>query len=371
MNNRLIAGLIALVLLVAGLLAWYVSTLETRTVNYVTPARNAAAYNPLFVLQQALQEQGLEVSSHRYFGTIEQPLMPGDTVVMLADGRQLNGKQARQLADAVDQGLHLVALQPASQRKQNAADPGRLLQQLGFRANPACAQDHCEQRLLPPDDARIEQSDRRQLGVHVGHGRVDLFSSLDFLRTGKMLRGREQTGMGGFARTGLANLDNQQRAWQLLAPNRGNGHIYLIYDQRHDRWWMRLLSQGVMTWLPLALLLAGWLWARSQRLGPLLPDPEPARRSLREHIIASAHHLWRNRRGLSLYDQAMAALHARIATRAPALAGLQGVALEQALALRTGIDARQLASALRRPPAHDKTALAQRITVLMETRNLL
>lgn len=371
MNNRLIASLAALALLLVGLLAWYVSTLEKRTVNYVTPARNAAAYNPLFVLEQALHERKQAVSSHRYFGTIEQPLMPGDTVVMLADGRQLNSRQARQLADAVEQGLHLVALQPASRRKQAATDPGRLLQQLGFRANPACAQGRCDQRLLPPDGASVEQEDYRHLGARIGHGRVDLFSSLDFLRTGKVLRGREQTGIAGFAADGLANPANQRRAWQLLAPNLGNGHIYLIYDQRQDRWWMRLLSQGVMTWLPLALLLAGWLWARSQRLGPLLPDPEPARRSLREHIMASAHLLWRNRRGLSLYDQALAALHTRIASRAPALSGLQGVALEQALALRTGIDARQLASALRRPQAHDKAALAQRITVLMETRNLL
>lgn len=371
MSNRLIATLAALVLLAAGLLAWYVSTLETRTVHYVTPARNAAAYNPLFVLQQALQELDYPVSSHRYVGAIEQPLMPGDTVVMLADGRRLNSRQARQLAEAVEQGLHLVALQPGGRRKQAAIDPGRLLRQLGFQANPDCEQDSCDQRLLPPDGASVEQHDRRQLSMRLGHGRVDLFTSLNFLRTGKVLPGREQTGINGFASDGLASADNQNKAWQLLAPNLGRGHVYLVYDQRQDRWWMRLLRDGVMTWLPLALLLAGWLWARSQRLGPLLPDPEPERRSLREHIIASAHHLWRNGRGLSLYDQALAALHARIASRAPALAGLQGIALEQALAQRTGIDARQLASALRRPPAHDKTALAQRITVLMETRNLL
>lgn len=371
MSNRLIATLAALALLAAGLLAWYVSTLETRTVHYVTPARNAAAYNPLFVLQQALQELDYPVSSHRYVGAIEQPLMPGDTVVMLADGRQLNRRQARQLADAVEQGLHLVALHPSGRRKRAAIDPGRLLRQLGFQANPDCAQDSCDQRLLPPDGASVEQHDRRQLSLRLGNGRVDLFTSLDFLRTGKVLGDREQTGINGFASDGLASADNQNKAWQLLAPNLGRGHVYLVYDQRQDRWWMRLLRDGVMTWLPLALLLAGWLWARSQRLGPLLPDPEPERRSLREHIIASAHHLWRNGRGLSLYDQALAALHARIASRAPALSGLQGVALEQALAQRTGIDARQLASALRRPPAHDKTALAQRITVLMETRNLL
>ncbi len=367
MNKRLITALAVLALLAAGLLAWYVSTLETRTVNYVTPARNAAAYNPLFVLEQALQELDYPASSHRYVGAIEQPLMPGDTVVMLADGRQLDRRQARQLAHAVEQGLHLVALQPSGRRN----DPGRLLRQLGFQANPDCDKDHCDQRLLPPEGASVEQHDQRQLSVRLGHGRVDLFTSLDFLRTGKVLPGREQTGINGFASDGLASPDNQNKAWQLLAPNLGNGHIYLVYDQRQDRWWMRLLRDGVMTWLPLVLLLAGWLWARSQRLGPLLPDPEPARRSLREHIIASAHHLWRNGRGLSLYDQALAALHARIASRAPALSGLQGVALEEALAQRTGIDARQLASALRRPPAHDKTALAQRITVLMETRNLL
>lgn len=371
MSNRLIATLAALALLAAGLLAWYVSTLETRTVHYVTPARNAAAYNPLFVLEQALQELDYPVSSHRYVGAIEQPLMPGDTVVMLADGRQLNRRQARQLADAVEQGLHLVALHPSGRRKRAAIDPGRLLRQLGFQANPDCAQDSCDQRLLPPDGASVEQHDRHQLSLRLGNGRVDLFTSLDFLRTGKVLRDREQTGINGFSPNGLANPDNRQKAWQLLAPNLGRGHVYLVYDQRQDRWWMRLLRDGVMTWLPLALLLAGWLWARSQRLGPLLPEPEPARRALREHIIASAHHLWRNGRGLSLYDQALAALHARIASRAPALSGLQGIALEQALAQRTGIDTRQLASALRRPPAHDKTALAQRITVLMETRNLL
>lgn len=367
MNKRLITALAVLALLAAGLLAWYVSTLETRTVNYVTPARNAAAYNPLFVLEQALQTLDYPASSHRYVGAIEQPLMPGDTVVMLGDGSQLNNKQARQLAHAVEQGLHLVALQPSGRRN----DPGRLLRQLGFQANPDCDKDHCDQRLLPPEGASVEQHDQRQLSVRLGHGRVDLFTSLDFLRTGKVLPGREQTGINGFASDGLASPDNQNKAWQLLAPNLGNGHIYLVYDQRQDRWWMRLLRDGVMTWLPLVLLLAGWLWARSQRLGPLLPDPEPARRSLREHIIASAHHLWRNGRGLSLYDQALAALHTRIASRAPALSGLQGVALEEALAQRTGIDTRQLASALRRPPAHDKTALAQRITVLMETRNLL
>lgn len=371
MSRRLIAILSALALLAAGLLAWYVSTLETRTVNYVTPARNAAAYNPLFVLEQALQTLDYPTSSHRYFGAIEPPLMPGDTVVMLGDGRQLNNKQARQLAHAVEQGLHLVALQPSRRHKRATPQPGRLLQLLGFRPNPDCNAPRCTQPLLAPEGSSVVVQDTRHLGVRIGHGRVDLLGSLDFLRTGAPLLGREQTGIEGFARDGLANTANQDRAWQLLAPNLGNGHIYLVYDQRHDRWWMRLLSNGVMTLLPLALLLAGWLWARSQRLGPLLPDPEPARRSLREHIIASAHHLWRNGRGLSLYDQALAALHTRIASRAPALSGLQGVALEQALAQRTGIDARQLATALRRPPGDDKTALAQRITLLMETRNLL
>lgn len=371
MSRRLIAVLSALALLAAGLLTWYVSTLETRTVNYVTPARNAAAYNPLFVLEQALQALDYPASSHRYFGAIEQPLMPGDTVVMLADGRQLSSRQARQLATAIEQGLHLVALQPSRWHKRATAKPGRLLQQLGFQANPDCTDARCAQPLLAPEGSTVVTQDNRHLGIRIGHGRVDLFTSLDFLRSGQPLPGREQTGIEGFTSNGLANTANQDRAWQLLAPNLGNGHIYLVYDQRNDRWWMRLLSNGVMSWLPLALLLAGWLWARSQRVGPLLPDPEPARRSLREHILASAHHLWRNGRGLSLYDQALAALHARIASRAPALSGLQGVALEQALAQRTGIDARQLASALRRPPAHDKTALAQRITVLMETRNLL
>lgn len=374
MSNRLIAGLAALALVFAGLLAWYISTLQTRTVHYVTPARNAAAYNPLFVLEQALQALGHPSSSHRYYGRISTELLPGDTVVMLADGSQLNATQAGELGEAVHRGVHLIALQPQRARDGAAAESGPLLDALDIQlqASADCTEKTgCHPQLGVADDQRILLQRADHLALRTGQGRVDLLHDLAFLQGGRIIADREKTGIDGFHNTGLARPAHREQAWRLLAPNLGQGHVYLIYSQREDRWWMRLLANGVMTWLPLALLLAGWLWARSQRLGPLLPEPEPARRSLREHIIASAHHLWRNGRGLTLYDQALASLHTRIATRAPALSGLHGVALEQALALRTGMDAQRLATALRRPAAHDKTALAQRITVLMETRNLL
>ena len=370
--RSIIIGIFALLLLSIGLFVWQHSRTETELIDYVTPPRNAAAYNRLFVLEQALQQQGHAASSHAYLGSIEASLQPGDTVVMLADSSGIAADQAAELADFVQAGGHLIARQPERSRKAAAPSLGPLLPRLGIRANPQCSDDPpCQQLLQAVDSSAELMHDATRLGLRVGQGQVDLYTSLDFLHTGRIDQERSRTGSSGFHRTGLANPVHQLQAWQLLAPNLGQGHVYLIHGQHRDRWWLRLLREGLLTWLPLALLLAGWLWARSQRLGPLLPDPEPSRRSLREHIIASANHLWRNHRGLHLYDQARAALAAQITLRAPALHGLHGVALEQALASRLQLDAQKVALALRRPAANDRKALAQRTTLLMEMRNLL
>lgn len=360
------------VLVLAGLGAWLWTNLHRSSEAVMTPATGAAAYNPLFALEHSLRGSGLQVQSQRYLAGRDASLQPGDTLLLDGDSRQLAPAQAENLSRFVHAGGHLVLLTPPRSREDRRLVEGPLLPLLGLRAAPPCKRGRDCGRSVGPGAGSTPLIDRPgHLRLRVGRGHLDLLDSLDFLHTGRADRSATAPGIERFSRDGLANPAHQQQALLLLAPNWGRGRITLVYGQRNDRWWTRVLREGVLAWLPLALALAGWLWARSQRLGPLLPPPALARRSLREHVAASAAHLWRHGRGPTLYEEALAALQAQIARRAPALSALHGVALENALAQRIGWSAQKVALALRRPTRNDKAALHQRITLLMEMRNLL
>src|SRR3546814_3831009 len=77
-----------------------------------------------------------------------------------------------------------------------------------------------------------------------------------------------------------------------------------------------------MAWLPALLALAAWLWMRTQRFGPRLPSPEPARRALLEHVQASGEHLWRYGRASALYAAVREVFMARLRRRDPLAAAL-------------------------------------------------
>src|SRR3546814_455640 len=73
-------------------------------------------------------------------------------------------------------------------------------------------------------------------------------------------------------------------ARQLLQPGWKRGTVHLVYAANMPSLWRLLLEHAWMAWLPALLALAAWLWMRTQRFGPRLPSPEPARRALLEHV---------------------------------------------------------------------------------------
>lgn len=368
-QTMVLLSLLGIVLLAGlGLLARQKLHREQETV--MTPARGAAAYNPLFVLEHSLRGSGLQARSQRYLAGLAEQLEAGDTLLLVTDSRQLSAPQADSLAAFVQRGGHLVLASPAPTPGGRRPQSGTLLPLLGLQARPRC-EEQCDLRVAITAPARVVFKRPGHARLQLGSGHVDVLDRLHFLYTGRVNAAVSEPGSGRYLANGLANPEHQRQAQALLAPNWGKGTVHLVFGQRNDRWWSLALRHGVMAWLPLALLLAGWLWARSQRRGPLLPSPPMARRSLREHVAASAAHLLRNQRGLVLYDHALGALQRRLALRAPALAGLHGAALENALAVRTGQDVQKVALALRRPARNDKAALHQRTTLLMELRNLL
>lgn len=109
----------------------------------------------------------------------------------------------------------------------------------------------------------------------------------------------------------IGRQDHARFLWSLVtAPGLPAG-VWLVYRDRLPGLRRLLVERAWMALASAALLLAAWLWARGARFGPPLPPPSTARRSLREHLEATAEFLWRQGHGGALVaGERQAVLHA-------------------------------------------------------------
>lgn len=370
MRTLLPALLVALALALGA--AWFLSTHERKQETEKLPPRGEATYNPLYALKLALRAQGQVVVSRQRLDVAEMALRPGDTVVLLGDPRTVTPAQWDDLFAFVDAGGHLVLRLPGWQQGVNPAGalaewlpiepllmPGRCLS-LRIPGQP----DHVEfcraPRFRLADDARPLAAWRNDKGLHAyarfaqGRGTVDLAGSLE------MLDNRS-----------LRDVPHQMFARQLLAPGWGQGRFHLVYAADMPPLWRWLLDHAWRALLPLALALLGWLWMRSQRFGPLLPGPAPARRSLLEHLQASGEHLLRYGRLSTLHRAMRDAVLDRLRRRDPLAAALEGDARAALVAQRSGLGVREVRAALDTRPPRDPREFRERIARLIDLRTRL
>ncbi|MCW4455954.1 DUF4350 domain-containing protein [Flavobacterium sp. MXW15] len=433
-RNALIAALVLLV--VAGMAAWFLHTHERVEDQVPLPPHGEAVYNPLYALRQALRTDDVPAESRQRLNLAAMQLQPGDTVVLLQDPRLLSAAETTRLLEWVERGGHLVVRTPPPGPDPQHGD-GNLLQRLGvdlsenlrtclplhipgedshsefcygrgFRLEPGVVAElqwGTSATTTPGDadtdaDADADEADdaddadatdqvRRRLeaqrrGNGLGHvrlrhgeGRVDVLADLDFLlNNGNELRSRPSLpGLGrllaGDDSGGLRDRPHRVLARHVLAPNYGQGTVHLIYAAQMPSLWHTVLRQGWPAWLPLLLALLAWLWARSQRFGPLLPSPREERRSLLEHVRASGEHLLRYGKSPLLYEAVRRAFLARLQRRAPMAAALSGDAQVHAIAERLQWPHSRVREALQAPVSNDVAGLRDRIRLLIQMRNLL
>lgn len=349
MNRRalLLPGLLVLgvLLLVAGFFA----TFERKDVTEPVASHGEARYNRFFALEQTLRRLGEPVTSLATLDPPRMPLTSGDTLLLGAEAARVDVDDAARLAAFVRSGGHLL-LSPGT--ATTARVP--LFEALGL-LDPRPAQHACSllrtaaagekdgvllcgQRFrLQPDaavDAAIGDAQDGYLfaRTRLGKGTVSLLADFDAL-----------------SRNQLKRPTAQQFAWQLLAPSRGRGVLYLIYALDGPAFLKWLSIQGWPALLALAVLLAAWMAMRSARLGPLLPTPALHRRALLEHVQAAGEFLYRRDGGRSLHRLACETVLARLRRHDPACAMLSGDALYARLAERFGLDAAQIAQAFQSP----------------------
>jgi len=377
-------GLIALAVgtCVFVLVAWFVHTYERVERTVTLPPVGEAAWNPLYVLKQALKADGVRVESRPRFNLPVSALGPRDTLVLLDDPRYLDAARAQTLLAWVARGGHLVVRTPPGARlSQHEAMP--LLDALGLQVKDPGA---CEPFQVEEEQRHVEFCRARRfvfaevepelswgnlrdgyVYARLGHGQghVDVLADVDFLGNGTPARGDRP------ASGGLHDITHRVLARQILAPNYGQGAMHLVYAVQMPSLWRTVLTRGWPVWVPLLVALLGWLWARAQRFGPPLPAPQAARRSLLEHVRASGEHLYRYGKGPLLYAAARKAFLMRLRRRDPVAAALSGEPQVDALARRFGLPAARLRRALQVPTQRERREFADRISLLMHMRNRL
>lgn len=84
--------------------------------------------------------------------------------------------------------------------------------------------------------------------------------------------------------------DHAYGLWRLINPE---GRVWFLINQDAPSLWAILWRAATYGALAALLALCLWLWAKSQRFGPVLVHEQLGRRSLAEHVYASAMLLWR------------------------------------------------------------------------------
>lgn len=356
MKQRALVISVLVALGLALVAAWWWHTFELVDDTVRLPPRGEARYNDLYALARALEARDVDVRSRAAPGLQQNPLAPGDLLVLGADVRTLAERDVDLLLAAVEQGAHLVLALPASAEGRSA----ELLDRLGIYVveGPACAYWRSEpspeerRSLCSPNHFVLDDSARAQFTwlCCAGSERVVTPANAGAYVLGRRTYGEGTVFVAGHLRflrnDRLRRASNAALAWQVLAPALGSGTVHLVYSADVPPLHVLLLRHGWPVVIPLALALLAWLWSRSARLGPLQRPPSSHRRALLDHVRATGELAFRRGRALALHAAMKRAVLQRIARIDPGLAALEGEALVQALAARYGRSAGELRHAL-------------------------
>lgn len=295
--------------LVAVAVALFLALFERVEEEVETGPRAAANANDYLAAERLLAALGVDARSVR--GPVRMP--PPDHVLVLVTPRRIFGEaQVEELLAWVARGGHLVTAPRPPAAEGEAESEDLLLARLGLPLVPGEA---TEAEVLAVPAA----GDAAPLRVEVGAPRFGpAGDDADFAAAGVLVRYRWQQGWvtvladaSFLTNERIGDHEHARFLWSLVTVPRRPAGVWLVYRDRLPGL-SRLLAERAWTALvSAALLLAAWLWMRGARFGPALPPPPAARRSLREHLAATAEFLWRQGHGEALVaGERRAVLHA-------------------------------------------------------------
>jgi hypothetical protein len=185
---------------------------------------------------------------------------------------------------------------------------------------------------LPPDYWAGSSVGTQFMQFDYGHGRITVVSDIDIWT---------QKEIGRYDHAYLLNL---------LVPS--GQPVHIIYGAQMPGLFSLLWRYSHEALLGAALWLCAWIVYRARRFGPLREEPHRLRRSLAEHIQASAAYLWQRGASDDLLHAARAALQRRAQQLLPGYAVLPPSQQIDLLSAHTGIERARVERALNAQPGH-------------------
>lgn len=410
---KITGSLLLLALLALGL--WIYSQTEFVEVTIFDGFKGAAARNPLLAAGRLAERYG---ASARYVTAYTKPPASDGTLIFSAPRWWLTAEQNSALLDWAKKGGHLIVAPqtarsrgklPTRLKKENASsDP--LLALLGVHATPEPDDKKLSNPVvdlsnklnnMEPKPQTIQLPDGTHLKALFNpkfHLR-DLGKSSDWQisDSGADVRLRKDKSNYGLSFaldkgrvTVLANLDFLDNAqigklhhaalFVWLASLEKGRDIWLVHGKDAPSLWRWLIDHAGTVLIAAAALLSVWLWMISRRFGAPLPARSAERRSIAEHVAASARYLWRSNQGQALYQTLCDDFYKRAFLRHPQWSRLPFQELTQQIALfahetgipqLSGLTAQSIEDLLEARRARDEKQFAAHSHLLDMIRNTL
>lgn len=356
--------ILLLLLSVAALIGWLV--VNATPVDQIQLSRGysgAAQNNPLLAAERLLNRLGYAARS---VAVPPDPARLGrrDTLVLSQPSFTFDERYSAALLTWLADGGTLLL---ADQQHLAAFDPTER------------GTDHLLRRLKLEPQQSLERRGNHTLTVDLKRQRFRLRAERLLASNGRFLTDRRYgdgrayllAEIGLFNNRRLADVDHADLLQTLIGAPRP-AQVWLQYSPGVPSLLALLWRYTWPLLCGLSLTLAALIWAAGRRLGPLAPAPEPAQRSLLEHLAASGRFFWRHERSRLLHaarHHARQALGRRFSDwrqtdRAPTPEQLRR------LAAHTGLPAAELRAALL-DPAHGAAELVRRIKLLQTLQERL
>ncbi len=337
MTRHQVLAVVVLAALAAVAGAWFFNNFQRVTYREWVGFQGEARRDPYLAAERLLARMGVGARRAKTPGELHE--LPANGTLILPDRRaSITPEERARLLEWVEAGGHLIV------EDENYRLPDPILEALGVtRAptpNPQPPQRLVEVRLPhAPQPMRVDMHSLQTLdapqatlrvsgktATHLlhfprGRGQVTVLNDLQFMRNAS-----------------IGANDHAEFLWQLtrFAPQT-SAVIFFDHAQAPSLWgwltdnaWAALASGAGLVLL--------WLWRVAPRFGPLVPDPESARRRLLDHLRASGRFQWSAGRAAELAESAREAALRHVTRAQPDFAGLGRPEREQRLAEVFGLD---------------------------------
>jgi len=375
-STRLVVLLVTLGVVLFG--GWFFTTHERVTEAEFTGYTGAARYNELLAAEMLLREVGYEAESRASLSPAEWLPDTADTIVARLAAPLGTIENGPALVSWLAQGGHLVLLPP--HELTNATDT--YLAQFGFRY--VVRDDSTVDADDAGDDANdddpgtdtdyeldLDQTRYRIQILHDEDGVATLYDQHGIVVARRAFNDGYITAIAGpyLHNSLLGEADHGRLLLDVVAGSLAPGKVWLFYDEAFPALWQLIASNAPYVVGAAAVLLLLWLWAVIPRFGPGVAEMPDTRRSIIEHIDATAAFSWRHRSDDVLMKSAVEELLQAAERRHPGLGRLSLDKQARRLAAMTGRSPQKILDALSADADHRPRDFLHQIRILQSIRN--